>query len=328
MDTRAALRPLDEVAEFVRRLDEYRTTAELSDAVEAIAAAVERSLRALLRGDRDAPDEHRLAAIAPASLPYDDVIHSLRSRDRVSIELAGAVHELRAAADRARSAESRPSDADVAARAVERLRAEIRALAPESPAGAPGVADPRSATPDPAPVAVRRSGEGRRRLAWVGAAVALLFLVALAWVLARGGGGDYDDAVTAFRAGRLDAAAAGFERVLDARPGDVSVMLYLGRIYRRQTRWDDAAGALRAAAGEAPEDPDVRRELGHLFMDLGQPQAAIRQYERALEHDPEEKLNWAGLIRALRATGDPRADRLLRDAPPDVQAALGGSRGG
>jgi hypothetical protein len=62
-------------------------------------------------------------------------------------------------------------------------------------------------------------------------------------------------------------------------------------------------------------------------MDLGQPRSAVAQYERALEQEPEEMRNWAGLIRALRALGDPRAERLLRDAPPEVQAAYGRAGG-
>lgn len=159
-------------------------------------------------------------------------------------------------------------------------------------------------------------------MAWVGAAFAAVFLIGLAWALAGGGNEDYDAGIAAFRAARWDSAAAAFERVLEDRPVDVTAMLYLSRSYRRQGRVREAADVLREAARVAPDDGDVRRELGHLFMELGQPRSAIQHYERAVQRDEGSVAAWGGLLQALRAANDPRAARLLDDAPPDVQAAL------
>ncbi|HSH44597.1 MAG TPA: tetratricopeptide repeat protein, partial [Longimicrobiales bacterium] len=161
-----------------------------------------------------------------------------------------------------------------------------------------------------------------RWMALIAVALAAVFLLALAWVLVRGANADYDDAVAAFRAGRLDSAAVAFEGLVRDQPENVTALLYLGRIHRRQGNPEDAAEVLRRAAGLDSRDPDVRRELGHLFMDLQRPEAAVAQYERALEQDPDELRNWAGLIRAMRASGDPRAEALLSEAPADVQALL------
>jgi tetratricopeptide (TPR) repeat protein len=336
MDRSAALRPLDEAAEPIRRLVEHQSGTELEQAIQEVAAAVDRSLRAALRTDGSAADHDRLAAPSPDAMALHQVVQSLRARDRISIETAGSVHELGAASERARSGATRPDDGDLARRAVERLRADLttEAAAPAAAvAGDPGEGTAADVAvddaPDPAggaraptrrPPVVRGGG---RWVAWVGAALAVLFMIGLAWALAGGGDEDYDAGIAAFRAARWDSAAAAFERVLADRPVDVTSMLYLSRAYRRLGRMEEAAGVLREAAGVAPEDADVRRELGHLFMDLGQPRPAAQQYERAVEADPESAASWAGLIRALRSAGDPRAERVLDEAPPDVRASLG-----
>jgi tetratricopeptide (TPR) repeat protein len=311
-DRRAPLRPLDEAADAVRQLDEYETRDELGSAVVRVEAAVERALRLRLRADPGAPDEQRLTALSAEALPHDELIRALRSRDLLSLEAAGSVHELRSAAERARSGPARPSDADVARTAVRRLRSEFEAVEPDDAGEAPAPEMP-----------VDGVGRPRPWVVGVGAAVAGIAVTLLAWAALRGGSQDHDAALAAFRAGRFDSAAAAFERLLDDRPEDVSTLLYLGRVYRRLDRRPEAAEVLRTAVRVAPDDPDVRRELGHLFMDLRQPRSAAEQYERAIEQEPQDPLNWAALIRALRAAEDPRAEQLLAEAPPEVRAALG-----
>lgn len=317
-DSAAALRPLDDASPAIDRLREYESTADLGPALESVRAAVERALRLRLRADESAPERDRLAALSATDLPLDEVVKSLRTRDLISLDTAGTVHQLEAAAVRARVSEPRAADADVALRAVDRLRKELETgdRASVSPEPAPS----RTSPPEGAETLPERRG---RWMAWLAAALAVLFLGLSALVLTWGGTAEYDAAVAAFRAGRLDSAAVGFERVLEDRPADANALLYLARIRRRQGRAAESAQALRQAARIAPADPDIRRELGHLFMDLRQPRAAVAQYERALEADPEELRTWAALISALRAAGDPRAERLLADAPAEVQALLG-----
>jgi tetratricopeptide (TPR) repeat protein len=315
MDRSAALRPLTEAAGPIRELDEYRSDAELNAAIEAVAAAVDRALRLALRTDPSAPEDHRLSALSPDALSLDQVLQSLRARDVISLETAGAVHELSGPARRARAGEARPADADVAARAVSRVRADLAAVeaAPEEV----------TATPPPPPAPPPQVQGRGRWMAWLGAGLAALFVLGLAWVLASGGEDHYQEGIAAFRAARWDSAAASFERVLQDRPVDVTSMLYLARSYRRLGRLDDAADVLREAVRVASEDPDVRRELGRLYMDLDQPRPAIEQFERALENDPTSPPTWAALVQAMRAAGDPRADRVLDRAPAEVRDALG-----
>ena len=330
----AALRPIAEAADAIRRLDAYETSEELRQAVLAVVDAMDRALRIRLRDDPTAPEHDRLTALSRDTLPIADVVRSLRTRDLISIQAAGTVHEAMAAGARARESSHRTADADVVHTAVERLRAELNAeeaggMAPDpAPELASGTA---SAAPVPeragtdAPSGHHARVGGGRWIRGVAVAIAATALLGIAWMFVRGGTGDMDSAVAAFRAGRLDSAAAGFERAVESRPGDVTARLFLARSYRRLERPAEAAMVLREAVELDPEDPDVRRELGHLFMELDRPATAVAQYERALEYDPESSLNWTALIRALRQMEDPRAEQLLRDAPAEVQAALSGA---
>lgn len=322
MDDPVALRPLVEAADDIRRLDDYDTSRELAAAILAVAEALDASLRARLRGDAQAPEEHRLRALSREQLPSDEVVKSLRTRDLISLETAGTLHQAQAATERAAAGEPRPADADLMRAAVDRVREDFGPsshdeTARETEADA-GPAEPA----EPAEPAAAESALGSRWMRWIAAAFAAAFVIGAAWVVTRGGSAEYEDAMAAFRAGRHDSAAAGFEAALEEWPQNVTVMLYLARSYRRVEQPSDAAEVLQRALEVDPEDAAVRRELGHLFMDLGRPASAVAQYERALEYAPEDPLNWAALIRGLRQMGDPRAEQLLRDAPPEVRAVL------
>jgi len=163
---------------------------------------------------------------------------------------------------------------------------------------------------------VAERGRTGRPLVFVLLAV---LLACAAWMVLRNGAAE--NGVEAFRTGRLAEAERIFlDRSKD--PADVTARLYLARIYRRDGRHEEAAAVLREAAEHAPDDADVRRELGYLFLDLRQPALAIEQFRRAREQAPEEPLNWIGLIRALRAVGNPEAEAWVRRAPPEVADAI------
>ena len=255
IDAARVLRPLDEAADAIRALRTEAPPAELARAVPAVWYALERTLRLLLRADPATPDELRHAALAPAELPAERVLHALRARDRISIELAGLAHELEHAAARAARGETRPSDAETALRAVERARAEIGALedrpvleAAHHAVTSGGLEEPARPVPPPR----------RRPLALLAIALAALALAALLILLLRRPG-PAERAIEDFRAGRLAAAETGFREAIRQDPDDVTALLYLARIYRRQDRLRAAATLLRRAAALEPRDPDVRR---------------------------------------------------------------------
>jgi tetratricopeptide (TPR) repeat protein len=178
-----------------------------------------------------------------------------------------------------------------------------------------------------APHEVPPATDGADRRLVIAVAVILIVIATVIVALVMSGGSGIERGIAAFQAGDTATAEGVFQQVAREDPENVTASLYLGRIYRRQGRYEQAATVLLAAVDRAPDDADVRRELGHLFLDLDRPESAVQQYRRAQELAPEDDLNWIGLIRALRAAGDPAADDWLRRAPANVRAALASGSG-
>lgn len=322
IDPDRVLQPLREEDAAIGRLDTYSSPAELADAIVAVRDAVDRSLRLLLRNDAGAPDDVRLKALSAKDLPHHELIPVLRRRELISLALAGSIHGLEQASDRALADAAVAADADVARKVVDALRREVGgSVSRAAPAARPA--------PPVAPVSVpvhEVPAPGRRRrlpIRFIAAgAVALIAVLAIFLVVRSRGPSATEQGVAAFAADDHAAAEAHFAAAVRADSGDVTALLYLGRIYRRDGRFREAADVLGSAADRAPDDADVRRELGNLFMDLDRPTVAAQQFDRARELAPENALNWIGLIRALRAAGDPQADVWLERSPPEVRAAL------
>jgi tetratricopeptide (TPR) repeat protein len=326
------LQPLDAATNGLEKLVDYTTPAELAATLQTAWDALDRSLRLWVRADAELPDSLRMAALSPVELPTDRLIDTLRQRKHISLEMAGMSHELARAAARSAQGDVRAGDADLARNTLRRLRSEVHA-ASEAPVRDAAHSAVETGMLEEAAQAVRPPHPRRSRKFWLIAAGALVALLALMLWIAPGGGdgirflsgrNSLEEGVKAFNAGRLGVAEQEFREVLSRNPDNVSALLYLGRVLRREGRRPEAAEALRRAAIHQPNDPDVRRELGNLLMDLRQPGAAAEQYRLAVNADPEEKLNWMGLVRALREAGSLQAaEQMLKRAPPEVQAALG-----
>jgi tetratricopeptide (TPR) repeat protein len=329
IDRARALRPLQDAAPAIDRLETYESPAELAEALRATWHAVDATLRALLRADAAAPDELRMRAMSRSDLPHDALITELRRRDLVSLQLAGRVHELMQSAARAGSGTVRPGDADAASDVVRRLRGEIEAAAappaPQPSAEVDTPAEAEAAAPDEGADVARQRREFRRiarRPALLIGATLLLLVVTAVLVLLFGRGNEMAEGVEAFRAGRMGVAEQHFRAVLQRDDGNVTARLYLARILRAQGRQQEAADVLRRAADVAPRDPAVRRELGYLFLDLQRPAQAAQQFRQAVELDPAEPLGWVGLYEALVRADDPSAADWLRRAPAAAQAMI------
>src|SRR5690606_31195186 len=178
---------LDAAAAAIDRLDEYRVPAELADAIEETQRAVDRALRLLLRADARAPDDLRLTALAPET-PLDRVVAGLRQRGLITMELAGRLHELGQATERARAGDVRASDADIAREAVRMLRYEVGAASEPVTAVAHEavVAQPLDGGPHeiPPPDQTERAGLNRW-LVIVGGVVLAGLAIAAALLLTR-----------------------------------------------------------------------------------------------------------------------------------------------
>jgi tetratricopeptide (TPR) repeat protein len=330
-DADRVLRPLYEAGPAIERLETYESPAVLLEALRATWHAVDRTLRLLLRNDPAADDELRLSALAE-EMALDDVITALRRRDRITLFLAGRVHELGRALQRAESTGVLAADADHALDVVRALETEI-GNAVRATGGRPitdaaatatsfAAAEPADEDMFPASARPRR---WRPRVVVPAAAGVLVLVAATAIVLARRES-DMDRGVAAFGMGSAGVAEQHFRAALTRDRDNVTARLYLGRIMRTQGRYEEAAQNLREAALLAPGDAAVRRELGYLFLALDRPPAAVEQFRMAVELDAEEPLGWVGLIEALHRSGDPSADEWLRRAPASAQAMIRSGR--
>ena len=162
---------------------------------------------------------------------------------------------------------------------------------------------------------------GARRLTIAAAVVSVLVLVAFLFVLVRWFDDRMETAIAAFAAGRLDEAEATFQDILEDAPDDVTVLLYLGRINRRQGDYTAAADYLRRAAARARRSGRAQ-ELGHLFMELIGPRRRLHNTSGPSRRIGDERA-WIGLILApLRGRSRPRnfcVRRRLRCAPSSRQ---------
>jgi len=301
--------PLDAERDAVRRLSEYETAADLGAAILGVSAAIERVLRLMLRDEPAATNDARMAALSDALL-VEDVVVALRRADTISMELAGAFTQLREAAGRARDGEVTAADGDLARSVLHALEALIpapRRIVVRAPA---------RTEPDGLPVARRTVG----RIA-VFAVVAALVAMAT-WIVLRDRSPDPDAGVEAFAAGRMVEAEGMFRDRVESGAAGATDWLYLGRIQRRAGRYVEAAASLRTAVDLAPQDADIRRELGWLFLDLGRPDAAAGQFQQAVAIDSVEPDNWIGLVHALGAAGDPAAADWLARAPQEARDRL------
>ncbi|HEX6135942.1 MAG TPA: tetratricopeptide repeat protein [Longimicrobiales bacterium] len=335
IDADRVLRPLREAEPAIDRLDSYESPAVLTEALRATWQAVERTLRTLLRSDATAPDDIRLTAMSPDQMSTDTVLTELRRRELISLALAGRVHELRQALQRADRGEVRASDADIAEDIVRTLTAEVHGIARRSvspPKQAAAKAAPAAGDEtdwDEADVVGYRGGLSLPRRPLVLAALAVVLLaIAIVAVLLLGGESEMERGVAAFREDRHAAAEQHFRATLADDEDNNTARLYLARILREDGRTEEAAQLLRAAATTAPDDAAVRRELGYLLLDQNLPERAAEQFRRAVELDAEEPLNWVGLVEALSRSGDPLAEEWLRRAPAEAQEMVRQRRSG
>jgi tetratricopeptide (TPR) repeat protein len=330
-DSSAALRPLDAVRGDLATLRAGTAgPGEVREAVLETAEAVERSLRLLLRDHPHAALPIRLRSLSPEELRLDEVLAELRQLDRITMEVAAAVHDLFEVRHRLRQEGERPTgrDAVLAVRVAEGLERDlldvnVTEVVPEDAALNP---DETWVHPVPPP-SVQRSRS--RPLAWA-ALAALALLVALAfWLRPQPQTGELEQGIALFRTGAYADAAAHFFRYAEANPDDVTPRLYLARIHRRMGRTDLAVEELRRALQMAPNDPGVHQELGFLLLDTGRRDEAIQRFRNAIELDAQAPAGWIGLVRALRESGRPaEAERAIAAAPPEVRALLGEAAAG
>jgi tetratricopeptide (TPR) repeat protein len=256
-----------------------------------------------------------LGALSPADVPLDRVVAALRQRNLISLQLAGMIHELDQSARRLSQGEVRPADADHARNVVDVLRAEINAAVDKPVLEATHTAIESGMLICRLDRFLRRWPKALPHRGDRGRNTCLVFiLVAVFWP------SDLEKGIAAFEA--QDWREAERHLTKDAENGDATAQLYLARVYRTTRQYQRAATVLRKAVTTHGDDDDLQRELGKLFLDLNQPANAVRYFQKARELEDDDQANWLWLVRGMRAAGDPNAEQVLQEAPPDVRAAL------
>jgi tetratricopeptide (TPR) repeat protein len=324
IDVNRALQPLNEAERAIAQLQSYESSAELAAALQETNSAVQRTLRSLLRSDRGAPDDLRMAALSPTELAPDRLIPTLRQRDLISLQLAGMIHELEQAARRAAEAHARPSDADHALRVVDQLRDEVQHYSERTMRAVAHTAVTTGALEE-APHVVPQSDAKARPYKLIALVAGVVVLGLLVWAVFMRES-RLDKGIAAYNSQRYAEARQLLQEEVDDDVANTAAAFYLARTHRAERRYADAAKVLRRAVDEKPQDASLRAEFGNLFMDLNQPAAAARRYQEAVEIDAENPRNWVLLIRALRAAGDANADAVAQRAPAEARALLEGRR--
>ena len=152
------------------------------------------------------------------------------------------------------------------------------------------------------------------------------------------------------RSGRLDEAAAHYEKALRIKPDEYMSLLnlciarfYQGRVpeaieyaqaairsqanapqaynllgmaLARQNQYDAALDAMRRAVRLAPKDAGIRNDLGLALAKLGSIQEAINEFHEAVRLNPNDAAAHANLGLVLLAAGKPQ------ESIPEFEAAL------
>jgi protein O-GlcNAc transferase len=106
------------------------------------------------------------------------------------------------------------------------------------------------------------------------------------------------------RAGRADAAAAGYEAVLRRLPRRFDALHMLAVIEAERGRPARAMALFRAAVAAAPRHAEALRNFGGFLQTQGQLDEAIALYRRALDAKPDFATAQSALAIALRLKGD------------------------
>ena len=111
------------------------------------------------------------------------------------------------------------------------------------------------------------------------------------------------DGVALHQAGRLDAAAALYGRVLAAQPGNVDALNLSGVIALQQGDAAHAVKLIGAAVARNPFFADALANLGNAYRELSRPAEAVAAYDRALRLQPKQISALVNRSEARRALG-------------------------
>ena len=279
---RSALAALDAARPAIARLDVGRNSEDVAADLIESWSAVETALRSLVGG---------------SSLGGQALIRELRQRQMLSFEQANALAEFQAARDRAQRTDYKPSGQDINAARDGFLKLEAGLMASVNPP--PPVLTPVSAA-SVAPTRPMPSGEslaGARRsgFPWGLALGALLLVAAIAggawWFMNRESPGDAGvrEGLTLLGQGKREVARDVFKKAARDDPKAALPLVYLGRMFRDESRYDSATVYLQAAIKRDPGSAPAYREMAKLLLLEGNYDLARNFFIRAIQADKSDR---------------------------------------
>ncbi|MCG2659827.1 MAG: tetratricopeptide repeat protein [Kiritimatiellae bacterium] len=125
----------------------------------------------------------------------------------------------------------------------------------------------------------------------------------------------YNTGVIMAESGREAQAVACFEKAAQLDPSGTRSLEYLGRIFYRNQRWDNARKALNEARQRAPREPRILTAMALLELQVTNMVLAISCLQEALEHDAgyAPALYNLAIVNHLWLKNDSQAAPLFKD---------------
>ena len=277
---RSALAALDMARPVIARLDASRNSEDVAADLIESWSAVETALRSLVGG---------------SSLGGQALIRELRQRQMLSFDQANSLAEYQAARDRAQSTNYRPSPADISAARDGFLKLESGLLASVNPPAVPASAAAAQSAAATRPMVSGDTIEraGRRRFPWAMLAIALVALVLIGggawWALNRGGTDNVQTGVQLLNQGKREVARDVFKKAARDDPKSALPLVYLGRMFRDEQRYDSATAYLQAAIRRDPKSGAAFKEMAKLLFIEGNYDLARQFFVRTLTVSPSDR---------------------------------------
>lgn len=273
---RTALAALDAARPVIARLDTARGSEDLAADLIESWSAVETALRSLLGG---------------SSLTGHALIRELRQRQALTFEQANALAEFSAARDRAQRTDYRPSPADVSAARDAFLKLETGLMASVNPP--PPVPTPRSAAtiPMPSGETMERAPRPRRRVPWIPVAAGAVFAVLIALLLifqpfGNSSTKDTREGIRLLSEGKREVARDMFKKAAREDPKAALPLVYVGRMFREEQRFDSARVYLETAIRRDPGNAAAFREMAKLLFTQRNYELARTFFIRSIQAEP------------------------------------------
>ena len=278
---RAALAALDIARPVIARLDASRNSEDVAADLIESWSAVETALRSLIGG---------------SSLGGQALIRELRQRQMLSFEQANSLAEYQAARGRAQSTNYHPSPADISAARDGFLKLESGLLAsvnPPPPSSAPLASATGATATRPMASGDTIERGGRRGFPWkiVGIALAALLLVGGGawWAMTRGTADNTSTGIELLKQGKREVARDVFKKAARDDPKSALPLVYIGRMFRDEQRYDSATAYLQAAIRRDPRSAPAFKEMAKLLFIEGNYDLARQFFVRALTVTPNDR---------------------------------------